>query len=604
MKKKIFLITAMVALLICVFAITVSAANEVTLTDGTTANLENVFNVDGSTVNGFKTGYSKDNVKDVVFPSSITTVKNVSFENSTVLETATFEAFETLELDNVSFKASSIQKATFNPECVLNYKSGTFYGCKSMTEITFPKFLGLTGNCFQSNSNMEPTNGIVFVEGITTINCHIFNGCTKVGGTVAIPASVKEIKEGTFSGTSITAFDFSKCVNLTSMGGGYGTTFNNIDTITSYDFSACTSLTEFKGGSMFEGSAELTEIILPPNLTKIPSKTLAHCYKLQSVVIPASVTEIVSEAFHSARAGQTVKTFTMYIQGNVKLDTKYVFRDTSAKIELVLLGDSITAEQFKTTNAGIDIVQNGSHSPMNNIAIVDYKDPASPWTYQVGQSITNHVIVENYCTPLALTGEHKIVANPCVINCTSCGLLEAKENPEHNETVSIEYENGYGKEGSKIVYCTNEGCKHNVTEKVEALFICLGYSTAEFANGGISIGFYANEAAIDDYEKLTGEEVSYGVFAGTKAGLGTNDVIGEDGKAVDGTIVAGFENSKYSFMYIKMYGFNEDNKDTLFAIGAYVEVTDEESKTYSYLQVGAPNENEKYEFIKYSDFKK
>ena len=104
-------------------------------------------------------------------------------------------------------------------------KSGSFYNCKSMTEITFPKFLSLTGNCFQLNSNMQPTNGIVFVEGVKTIACHIFNGCSKVGGDVVIPSTVTEIKEGTFNGTSITSFDFSKCTNLTSIGGGYGGTF-------------------------------------------------------------------------------------------------------------------------------------------------------------------------------------------------------------------------------------------------------------------------------------------------------------------------------------------------------------------------------------------
>ena len=158
--------------------------------------------------------------------------------------------------------------------------------------------------------------------------------------------------------------------------------------------------------------------------------------------------------------------------------------------------------------------------------------------------------------------------------------------------------------GEKVTACQNEGCTYHITAEAPALFTCLGYSTAEFANGGISIGYNVNKDAISEYEELTGTEVSYGVFAGTETGLGVKDVIGEDGKAVAGAITAGFENSEYSYMFIKMFGFNEDNKDTLFAIGAYVEVTDAESKTYSYLQVGAPNENEKYEFIKYSDFKK
>ena len=414
MKKKI-LVTLFAIITACILAFSVSAANEVTLTDGTTADLETVFKVSDSTINGFNDGYSKSNVKDVVLPANITTIKSISFESSTVIETVTFESSTELVLDNVTFKNSSIKKATFNPDCVLNYKSGSFYNCQSMTEITFPKFLSLTGNCFQLNKNMKSTNEIVFVEGVTTIACHIFNGCNKVGGAVVIPSTVTEIKEGTFNGTSITSFDFSKCVNLKSIGGGYGGTFANIDTIKSYDFSKCTSLTTFNGNSMFEGSEELVSVILPSNLTKIPHKTFAHCYKMQSLVIPATVTNIADESFHSARRGQSVMTFTMYIQGDVKLNTKYVFRDSGAKVEFVLLGGSITAEQFKTTNAGIDIVQSGSHSPLDNIAVVNYLDPASPWTFVPGQTRTSHVIVDNYCAPLALTGEHSSDDNPCVI---------------------------------------------------------------------------------------------------------------------------------------------------------------------------------------------
>ena len=45
MKRKFFLITAMVALLACVFAFSVSAANEVTLVNGDKVDFETVFKV-------------------------------------------------------------------------------------------------------------------------------------------------------------------------------------------------------------------------------------------------------------------------------------------------------------------------------------------------------------------------------------------------------------------------------------------------------------------------------------------------------------------------------------------------------------------------------
>ena len=598
MKKKI-LIALFVVAMACVFAFTVSAANEVTLTNGTSADLEAVFNVSGDTINGFNTGYSKDNIKDVVFPASITTIKSLDFKSSAVIETVTFEANETLVLENVKFESSSVKKATFNPECVLNFKSGNFYNCKSLTEITFPKFAALPGNCFQFNSNMLPTNEIVFVEGITTINCHMFNGCGKVWGEVVIPSTVTSIKEGTFNGTAITAFDFSKCVNLTSIGGGYGGTFANIDTVTSYDFSACVKLTKFDGNAMFEGSAELVNVILPP-IDKIPHKTFAHCYKMQSLVLPSSVTSIADEAFHSARRGQDVMTFTMYIQSDVKLNTRYVFRDSGAKVEFVMIGNA-TAAQFKATNAGIDIVQSGSHSPLDNIEVIDYKDPASPWTFVPGQARTSHIIVDNYCTTLALTGEHLADSNPCVIVCSDCGMAAAKENPQHSEKLVITYANGYGKAGVKAIVCTNLGCTHEITEDAKALFVCLGYSAPSYGKGGVAVGYTVNGVAIAEYEAAQSVTVSYGVFAVIKDKLGENDVFGADGTVADGVVNADLSNNEFTAFELKITGFEDEQKAVQLALGAYVAVTKDGATEYSYIQEGTPNDGAKYCFTSYND---
>ena len=171
--------------------------------------------------------------------------------------------------------------------------------------------------------------------------------------------------------------------------------------------------------------------------------------------------------------------------------------------------------------------------------------------------------------------------------------------------LDIVFKNGYYEKGTHIRECSV--CHEVIEEEAPSfpvLFTCLGHSFAENGNGGISIGYNVNKDAILEYERITGVEVSYGLFAGTKQGLGANDVIGEDGKAVAGAITAGFDGSEYSYMFIKMFGFNEDNKDTLFAIGAYVKIVTADKKEYHYLQADAPKDDEKYSFIKYSDFVK
>ncbi len=599
MKKKI-LIALFVVLMVCLFAFSVSAANEVTLTGGTTADLATVFKINANNqITGFNTGYDKNMVTDVIFPDEIEGLEaDLLFNEATNLNSLTFEATDTFFISGVNiFNKCSVKTVTFNPNCVVELKKGNFSGCTSLTQITFPKFKKLAGSAFYNCSNMVATNELIFEEGMTEIGDHAFEFCTNLTGAVYFPSTLETIKEYAFSKSGLTAFDFSKCAKLSTL---KQTTFGNSDSITTLDMSGCTSL-EKLSSSFAEGCDGLTSVILPPNLKGIPYKAFAHCYKLQSIVLPASMETIADESFHSARSGQSVMTFTMYIQGNVKLNTKYVFRDSRAKIELVLLGNSITAERFKTTNADVDIIQNGSNSPLVNIAVVDYLDPASPWTYQVGQTRDSHVIVENYCRALALTNEHASDNNPCVINCPDCGLVAAKENPAHTVSSSIAYENGYDKVGVKTIICTNKGCAHKETVEAKALFACNGYSSPEDGRGEIAIGYTVNNDAIAEYTAASGKTLKYGVFAVLQKNIGENDIINKDGSVASNVVKAEIDGDKFASFELKISGFTNEYKDIKLAMGAYVAVTEGETTEYSYMQGGEPNENEKYCFVSYND---
>ena len=93
MKKKL-LIALFIVALVCIFAFSVSAENEVTLTTGEKADLTTVFKVDSKNqVTGFNEGYSKNDVTDVIFPDYIVGLEaNVLFQNATSLKTLTFAA--------------------------------------------------------------------------------------------------------------------------------------------------------------------------------------------------------------------------------------------------------------------------------------------------------------------------------------------------------------------------------------------------------------------------------------------------------------------------------------------------------------------------------
>ena len=211
MKKKIFLITLMAALLVCVFAISVSAANEVTLVSGEKVDFETVFKVGKSggvdnVVTGYNTGYNSNSMTDVIFPDYLAGIEcNGLFGRyanpaSTTIKTLTFESTDEFFIsgDNI-FSGIPITKVTFNPNCVVEMRKGSFSGCTSLTEITFPKFRKLSGSAFASCSNMVPTNELVFTEGMTEIGADAFHGCSSLSGTIVFPSTLTTIKEEAFT---------------------------------------------------------------------------------------------------------------------------------------------------------------------------------------------------------------------------------------------------------------------------------------------------------------------------------------------------------------------------------------------------------------------
>ncbi len=157
----------------------------------------------------------------------------------------------------------------------------------------------------------------------------------------------------------------------------------------------------------------------------------------------------------------------------------------------------------------------------------------------------------------------------------------------------------YSQKGEKTVICGK--CGEQAILEAPALFTCLGYSAPEDGCGGIAIKYTVNAKAIEAYEETTGKTISYGLYAVTKKALGDSYVIKEDGTPVEGALIAEVP-SQYVIMELKMVGFqNDEQKETKFAIGAYVEVTDGTTTTYEYLEKEAPTDGEKYYFISYYD---
>ena len=198
--------------------------------------------------------------------------------------------------------------------------------------------------------------------------------------------------------------------------------------------------------------------------------------------------------------------------------------------------------------------------------------------------------------------------------CTEAGSLELKRsivkgtaNPYEEEVNNynapalghkLDIENatdvlyeGYLVNGKHVAPCLR--CGDSATEEdgtAKPLFTFKGYSTPEDGSAGLTMSFEANLKAIEAYEAKTGEKLSYGVVAAAKSCLGDKNPLDENGNEVtleNGNVVKA-EVSKefclYDFRITNMEGYEA----TELVLATYIIVTtgegEEATSSVVYLQ--------------------
>ena len=413
------------------------------------------------------------------------------------------------------------------------------------------------------------------------------------------PATLKDCPEKFKGKTELRLVDMSVCENLV---GGFGGTQN---------FSGCTNLHTVRlpigpsytleGGNnyKFKGAA-ISYIVIPEAVRSIGTDNFRDCENLENIYILGNTS--LGERNFAGCANLTNIYFlgddptidlTSFEKNFIEcIDDRNIYYDFRSTGKYFF---------FATTNAEY---LNSVKETIEATAIVAYKDyVASPSSYIDGRYIISGT---NVCD--VYYGAHKIdeeTSNSCAGICSVCGSAVMAENPVHNYVITIEY-TSYLENGRKIHTCQNSNCIHNETPYVIntlPLFVCQGYSAPENGDGGISIKYTVNSAAIEEYTKATGIELSYGLFATTKQAIGNADIFDGEGNTINGAIALDITKADFAFLSLKMVGFDtEESKKVDFAIGAYVVTTENGLKKYSYLQQGTPVNGEKYAYIKYNDF--
>ena len=358
----------------------------------------------------------------------------------------------------------------------------------------------------------------------------------------------------------------------------------------------------------------------------IPYRCFYYCSNLKEIVLPNSVEEVHYRAFQLTLFDSNAKLEKLVLGANFKGfygttgDNFYVRGANNVKVYLpsTFNADNVdvskahqtftlcpnatfyycgTEEAWDALIAKISLAKNGEAGTDSGENIITAK--------------ANGKVVFNYNPCDAFyNGEHtkdQEKSNACVETCARCGNMTINHSQDAEFSTSISYES-FLANGEKITKCLSEGCSLDTNPTVEStapLFTCIGYSAPENGDDGISIRYTVNSSAIEEYKKLSGTTLSYGLFATTKQAVGSSDIFDKDGNTVNGAIALDVTESGFAFISLKMVGFDtEDSKKAEFAIGAYTVTTENEQKKYSYLQYGTPLEGDKYAFIKYSDFVK
>lgn len=661
MKRKLLLAFAISALLMLVFAISIFAAEipewtEITEvsgmpdksvfgTDGTSGATSRVLMSDGITYpayyickNSTSLGFSYSDLssksgktyaaKDVVrlevpngvistpqavlktengytslltvsLPEGFATLGGYTFKGTTDVPSALVSVSlpSTLRtIEQYAFTRCAALEELVIPEGVTSIPKEMASYTSSLKKVVFPSTITSIGELAFRTSNLS--EGIVIPEGCTTLSSYVFkeSGIT----TIYLPSTLETVGNDICYGCkSITTVD-SKSPII-----GYRM-FYDCDSLTSITLENTIEIREQGFNNPDGGILNITELVLPEGLTTIGNYAFARA-KITELVLPSTLTTVGKNVFQGSTTLQKI-----VVLGPVLGEA--MFMNCSALNEAVFTENFITFSKdafssvsqtsFLTYYTGTDIDR--IKSVCSNTTRLSQ---AKYYTYEdyLDENYTYNKFMVIYDCNLCDVAFDGIHTNPgddgdctTALICSMCNEYTIREALSHISNERLTY-TSFMKEGEYYVGCTNEGCEHGSTEKLEALFTCFGYSTPEYEGGAVALGYFVNHKAIERYEELSGNTVKYGLYAAVKDTLGDNDIIDSNGNASAGAIKAGFENSAYSNLFIKMFGFG-DKKDAEFTIGAYIEIVNDGASEYSYLQIGEPKEGEKYAFIKYNDF--
>ena len=478
--KKTLLVSLLIAVLICMFAIAVSA--EAVIPEWTeTQTIPSIAFKEGfdttsrvllSNGDGTYTTYPTNYIID----GSDTTFTQSKELNFSVLNKATENKYSYTYASVVRLEIpagyTSIQERTLRtdkgftsmvtckiPEGVLTMGTNNFYSNAVIQEVEFPDSLDAIGTeCFRLSSIKK-----VIIGKNTVVSDMAFYDAESLE-TVILSEGIKTI------GTRA----FIRCTSLTSI--------------------TLPSTLESVGISAFYGSS-LTEIVVPENVTSIGKTAFANCASLEKAIVRCSV--MGEQMFAS--------------DSNMKY--LYLSKKITSIGAQALQGANIT--NFLTIYTGSDptvlaTLYSNDRFNVNKSNHITFEQYLLDAENEVAYTKNTVVYGANECYALYNNVHAYDYPDYCVAKCERCGFVKNPSVSDHNLETVYTYENGFISAGKKLTKCTVEGCTYNVEEETSAIFTLKGYSN-KIGGDKMCVGYNVNTQALNDYRiKNT---LSYGLVA-------------------------------------------------------------------------------------------
>lgn len=627
MKKKFLLALTIVAMLICVFAISVSAENRTSISytdiNGVTHNVP-VVKYEDATAQSVAAVLSNNATVQARF------IDNGAYSIIKATD-GSLTAYPTWYLIEPSGNSASYVAISEIEYAYVNAKSGKTYNRGAMVYVEFPHGMNYARNNSvfgkKNNGNPYETNvtDMYFPSSLVAFESECFAAMPYLKNVyIEAGNSVTSIPSGAFSNSSVEYIQFENLTELETLDGVTNTKLKGdidlsktkLKTIKSSAFNQCKNMgkitlpdtVEVIENSAFEntGSAYLASPYLPANLKSVGKRFFAYNDNLlDTYIFPAGVTSIGDEPFQDSKvsgdpAGKKLNlvflgevTGVIYLNGNghqkhAEEVTVYFANNTLDQYNkngfyVKPSGSSYTDVErairvvFCKTNNAADLIYltntNGSNWKEGTFNMEGHTHFGSAVTIpndcgNDGSETVSCVICDSsIVTVLKATNDHNYIDGICNV----CKKSLCPSGAEHSMKRVIIYENGFMASGRITEKCQNDGCTYEVKESdIDAIFTFKGYS-AKINGNKITVSYLVNNTALKTYEEVNTVALRFGAVASVAQGTENSPIsVSEGALSAGNNVVMAQVNNAFSGFDFILNGFSAAHYEKAIIMCAYV----------------------------------